>query len=84
MTFRLSRFPRESLLAGSIYTYTGRFYTKDALSVWTNLGKHFVVPLAMRLYYKDEHKTHYASRRTTFRSASFKMYFEGKFNQTAA
>ena len=23
----------------------GRFYTKDALSVWTNLGKHFVVRL---------------------------------------
>ena len=26
----------------------GRFYTKDALSVWTNLGKHFVVRLVMR------------------------------------
>ena len=23
----------------------GRFYTKDALSVWTNLGKYFVVLL---------------------------------------
>ena len=23
----------------------GRFYTKDALSVWTNLGKYFVVRL---------------------------------------
>ena len=27
----------------------GCFYTKDALSVWTNLGKHFVVRLVMRL-----------------------------------
>ena len=25
--------------------YIGRFYTKDALSVWTNLGKYFVVRL---------------------------------------
>ena len=24
----------------------GRCYTKDALSVWTNLGKHFVVRLS--------------------------------------
>ena len=58
------------------------FILEDALSVWTNLGKHFVVRLVMRLKYKDEHKTHYASRRTTFRSASFKTYFEGKFVQT--
>ena len=57
----------------------GRFYTKDALSVQTNLGKHFVVRLVMRLKYKDGHKTHYESRRNTFRSASFKTYFEGKF-----
>ena len=27
----------------------GRFYTKDALSVCTNMGKHFVVCLVMRL-----------------------------------
>ena len=47
----------------------GRFYTKDALTVWTNLGKHFVVRLVLRLKYKDEHKTHYASRQTTFRGA---------------
>ena len=32
--FRSAR-PRQVL----IYVY-GRFYTKDALSVWTNLGKH--------------------------------------------
>ena len=60
----------------------GRFYTKDAFSVWTNLGKQFVVRLVMRLQYKERHKTHYASRRTSFRSASFKTYFEGKFVQT--
>ena len=30
----------------------------------------------MRLQYKDGHKTHYASRRTTFRRSSFKTYFE--------
>ena len=54
----------------------------DALSVWTNLGKHFVVRLVMNLWYKDGHKTHYASRRATFRSASYKTYFEGKFVQT--
>ena len=30
-------------------TANGCFYTKDALSVWTNLGKHFVVRLVMRL-----------------------------------
>ena len=47
----------------------GRFYTKDALTVWTNLGKHFVVRLVLRLKYKDEHKTRYASRQTTFRGA---------------
>ena len=63
-------------------SYIGRFYTDDALSLWTNLIKHFVVRLVMRLYYKDGHKTHYASRRTTFRSASFKTYCEGKFVQT--
>ena len=27
------------------YSFNGRFYTKDALSVWTNLGKCFVVRL---------------------------------------
>ena len=47
----------------------GRFYTKDALTVWTNLGKHFVVRLVLRLKYKDGHKTHYAPRQTTFRGA---------------
>ena len=60
----------------------GRFYTKDALFVWANLGKHSLVHLVMRLKYKDGHNTHYASRRTTFRSVSFKTYFEGKFFQT--
>ena len=29
----------------------GRFYTKDALTVWTNLGKHFVVRLVLRPKY---------------------------------
>ena len=47
----------------------GRFYTKDALTVWTNLGKHFVVRLVLRPKYKDGHKTHYAFRQTTFRGA---------------
>ena len=37
----------------------------------------------MRLKYKDGHKTHYASRLTTFRSASFKTYYEGKFVQAS-
>ena len=59
------------------------FYTKDALSVWTNLGKYFVVRLVLCLKYKDGHKTHYASRLTTFRSASFKTYYEGKFVQAS-
>ena len=27
----------------------GRFYTKEALSVWTNLDKHFLVHLVIRL-----------------------------------
>ena len=45
-----------------------------ALTAWANLGKHFVVRLVMRLKYKDEHKTHYASKRTTFRSASLKTF----------
>ena len=36
----------------------------------------------MRLKYKDGYETHYASRRTTFRSASSKTYFEGMFVQT--
>ena len=47
-----------------------------------NLGKHFVVRLVMRLKSKDGHKTHYASRRSTFRSASFMTYYQGKFVQT--
>ena len=29
----------------SLFENIGRFYTKDALSVWTNLGKYFVVRL---------------------------------------
>ena len=61
----------------------GCFYTKDASSVWTNLGKYFVVRLVLFLKYKDGHKTHYASRLTTFRSASFKTYYEGKFVQAS-
>ena len=32
------------LTVRGVYVY-GRFYTKDALSVWTNLGKQFVVCL---------------------------------------
>ena len=43
-----------------MYVYIGRFYSTVALSVWTNLGKHFVVRMVMRLKYKDGHKTHYA------------------------
>ena len=69
----------ETIRVGYYYVHTARFYTKD---VWTNLCKHFVVRLVMRHWYKDGHKTHYVSRRTTFRSASFKTYFEGKFIQT--
>ena len=34
-------------------SYIGRFYTDDTLSVWTNLIKHFVVRLVMRLKYED-------------------------------
>ena len=30
--------------------------TKDPLSVWTYLGKHFVVPLVTCLKYKDRHR----------------------------
>ena len=48
-----------------MYVYTGRFYTTVALSVWTNLGKHFVVRLVMRPKYKDRYKTH--SGRTIIR-----------------
>ena len=33
------------ILLQIILSYNGRFYTKDALSVWTNLGKCFVVRL---------------------------------------
>ena len=36
------------------------------------LGQIFVVGLAMRLQYKNGPKSHYASRRTILRSASFK------------
>ena len=46
---------------------------------WANIS-YFV--WVMRLQYKDGHETHYASRRATFRSASFKTYFEEKFVQT--
>ena len=48
-----------------VFRNNGRFYTTVALSIWTNLGKHFVVRLDMRLKYKDGHKTHYVSRRAT-------------------
>ena len=34
---------------------------EDALSIWTNLGEHFVVRPAMRLSCKDGYKTHYPS-----------------------
>ena len=51
------------------------------ITLLDELGKHFVVRLVMRLWYKDQHKTHYASGRTSLRSASFKTYFEGKFFQ---
>ena len=69
--------------ANVIQTFdVGRFYTEDALFVWVNLGKHSVVHLVMRFKYKDGYKTHYASRRTTFRSASSKRHFEEKFVQT--
>ena len=37
--------------------HIGRFYTKDALSVWANLGKIFVVRLFMLLKYKNGFKT---------------------------
>ena len=59
--------------------YNGRFYTRGRIIRLDELGQHFVVRLVMRLNYKDGHKTHFASRPTTFRSASFKTYFEGKF-----
>ena len=39
--------------------------TKDALFVWTNLGKYFVSRLVTLVKHKDGHKTHYASRRFT-------------------
>ena len=32
-----------------MFNHIGRFYTKDALPVWTNLGKLFVVCLVMCL-----------------------------------
>ena len=64
-----------------LHSNNGRFYTIVSLSFWTNLGKHFVVRLVIRLWYKDQHKAHYASGRTSFRSASFKTYFERKFFQ---
>ena len=35
----------EGQVIGNVFFLIGRFYTKDALSVWTNLGKHFVVRL---------------------------------------
>ena len=38
--------PRSSNICNS---YIGRFYTDNALSLWTNLIKHFVVRLVMRL-----------------------------------
>ena len=40
------------------------------------LGQTFVVRLVMRLKYKDEHKTHYQSRRIIFCCASFKTHNE--------
>ena len=55
------------MLTPFVYVYTGRFYTTVALSVWANLGKHFVVRLVMRPKYKDRYKTHYASGRTIIR-----------------
>ena len=36
LTQRLEHFTKSKLT----FLLTGRFYTKDALSVWTNLGKH--------------------------------------------
>ena len=59
------------------YSCNGRFYSKEALSVWTNLGKYIVVRLVMPLKYKDGHKMHYASKQTTFLRVSFETYYEG-------
>ena len=46
------------------------------------LGQTFCSSSGYASLHRDGRKTHCASRRTTFRSASFKTYLEGKFVQT--
>ena len=41
-------------------------HTTVVLSVWTNLGKNFVVRLDMRLKYKDGHKIRLIMRKLSF------------------
>ena len=59
------------------------FLYKGCIIRLDELGQIFVVRLVLCLKYKDGHKTHYASRLTTLRSASFKTYYEGKFVQAS-
>ena len=58
-----------------MFVLNGHFYTRDALSVWTNLGKHlwFGWLYYASLVYKDELKTNSPSRRTIFRDAQLKI-----------
>ena len=65
----------------SFLSVIGRIYTRDTLSVWTNLDT-FVVRLVMRLQYKDGHKTSYASRRTILGYASWTTHCERLFDWT--
>ena len=50
--------------------HIGPFYTRGRIIHLDELRQIFVVRLAIRLQYKDGHKTHYPSGRTIFRCSS--------------
>ena len=55
----------------------GRFYTRGRIIRLDELGQTFVARMVMRLKYKDEHKTHYASGRTV--TAKYFLVFRISF-----
>lgn len=55
------------------------FYTRGRIIRLWERGKAFVIRLAMRLLYKDGHKTQYASGQIIFRCATSKTYNERYF-----
>ena len=61
---------KERCLVSIPREYSGRFHTKDVLSVWTNWDRHLQFAFLFASSLKTGKKTYYLSRRTLPRSAS--------------